>query len=239
MVSLTVLSISCSTSNQFSTRIPGQDGQNSDSDNSSAETPTPNLPAPPEYKMIQLSWENLKFPERSSWSLYLQKIILEDWNSLLPGSNDILEFCPTYSRLENEERANVWAQIFAAISRYESNYNPVTRMQETTMGTDPVTNQPVYSEGLLQLSYQDIRWAPWCEFDWTQDRNLPPSDPRKTILNPFKNLYCGVGIMAKQIKNRGSIVLSTGVYWAVIKEGGRYQQISGIKEIVRSLPLCK
>lgn len=189
--------------------------------------------------MVPLAWESTKYPERTQWSQHLQKIILEDWNSLLPGADDITNFCPRYNSLDNNERANVWAQLFVAIAKFESAYSPTSRMQETTMGTDPVTGRPVYSEGLLQLSYQDIQWAPWCKFDWSKDKNLSATDPRKTILDPYLNLDCGVGIMAKQIKNKGAIVVSSGVYWAVIKAGGRYQHISEIQGIVKSLSLCK
>lgn len=60
-----------------------------------------------------------------------------------------------------------------------------------------------------------------------------------TILNPYLNLNCGVGIMAQQIKRKGSIILDSGVYWAVLKGNGKYQQISGIRSMVKSLSLCK
>ncbi|MEK2644923.1 hypothetical protein [Bdellovibrio sp. BCCA] len=249
VIFLLVLSTGCAKSGQFPvTSIdnsnqssgvtdPGIDDGTNNGNNT--ETPPPSPTPEPSYKMVPLAWESTKYPERTQWSEYLQKIILNDWNSLLPGSNDITNFCPRYHSLDNNERANVWAQLFVAIAKYESGYSPTSRMQETTMGTDPVTRQPVYSEGLLQLSYQDIEWAPWCKFDWSKDKNLSGSDPKKTILSPYLNLDCGVGIMAKQIKSKGSIVVSSGVYWAVIKSGGRYQQISNIQGIVKSLSLCK
>ncbi|WP_374079247.1 hypothetical protein [Bdellovibrio bacteriovorus] len=256
---LLVLSTGCAKSGQFpissiddsnqssGVTDPGTDDGNTDNgstDNGNTNPPPTTTPTPapepePSYKMVPLAWESTKYPERTLWSQHLQKIILNEWSSLLPGANDITNFCPRYNSLDNNERANVWAQLFVAIAKYESAYSPTSRMHETTMGTDPVTRQPVYSEGLLQLSYQDIQWAPWCKFDWSKDKNLSGSDPRKTILDPYLNLDCGVGIMAKQIKSKGSIVVSSGVYWAVIKSGGRYQQISNIQGIVRSLSLCK
>lgn len=243
LISGVLLSTGCAKSSQF----PLSTQQDSAQDASSTETPADSQPqdpvssTPPEtsYKMQSLAWESSQYPERKQWSTYLQKIILEDWASLLPGANDIESFCPRYNSLDNNQRANAWAQLFVAMAKYESAYSPVSRMQETTMGTDPVTGKAVYSEGLLQLSYQDIQWANWCEFNWSADKNLSATDPKKTILDPYKNLYCGVGIMAKQIKSKGAIVVSSGVYWAVIKSGGKYQQISSIRSIVQSLPLCK
>lgn len=244
---LLVLSTGCAKSGQF--QVPNLNGENqvtSITEPEVGQEPTipqePNAPTPTTenlYKMVPLAWESSKYPERTAWSQHLQKIILDDWSSLLPGADDITNFCPRYHTLDNNERANVWAQLFVAITKYESAYSPVSRMHETTMGTDPVTSQPVYSEGLLQLSYQDIKWAPWCKFDWSVDKKLSATDPKKTILNPFLNLDCGVGIMAKQIKSKGAIVVSSGVYWAVIKSGGRYQKINEIQSIVKALSLCK
>lgn len=242
-----VLSTGCAKTGEF--KIPDQNSANEITSITDPEVisdptvaPDPGSPAPANenaYKMTPLAWESTKYPERKAWSQHLQKIILEDWSSLLPGTDDITNFCPRYNTLDNNERANVWAQIFVAIAKYESAYSPVSRMQETTMGTDPVTRQPVYSEGLLQLSYQDIQWAPWCKFNWNVDKMLSATDPKKTILDPFLNLDCGVGIMAKQIKSKGAIVVSSGVYWAVIKSGGRYQQINNIQSMVKALSLCK
>ena len=199
--------------------------------------PQPTPPTP--YEMSALSWESSSKPERKEWSQHLMKLVMEDWSSLLEGSDDIKQFCPRYSSLSDLQRANVWAQLFVAMARYESAYNPLSRMHETTMGTDPVTKKPVYSEGLLQLSYQDITGWKFCKFDWNKDKNLSPTDPRKTILDPFINLHCGVGIMAKQVARTGKILLGSGAYWAVIKTNSRYQKISSITAMVKSLPLCQ
>ena len=199
--------------------------------------PQPTPPSP--YEMSALSWESSSKPERKEWSQHLMKLVMEDWSSLLEGSDDIKQFCPRYSSLSDLQRANVWAQLFVAMARYESAYNPLSRMHETTMGTDPVTKKPVYSEGLLQLSYQDITGWKFCKFDWNKDKNLSPTDPRKTILDPFINLHCGVGIMAKQVARTGKILLGSGAYWAVIKTNSRYQKISSITATVKSLPLCQ
>lgn len=246
-----LLATACSPSlsslgNLSSTIENGGDSAASPDDSNAATEPTPpeepNVPEVPEqadYKMESLSWESTSNPERRKWSEYLHQIVLEDWNTLLGGADDMSKFCPRYGSLNNDQRANVWAALFSAMAKYESAYSPTSRMHETTMGTDPVTRNPVYSEGLLQLSYQDTQWARWCEFDWSKDQHLAAKDPRKTILDPFKNLYCGVGIMARQIKNKGSITVSSGAYWAVIKSGGKYQKITAIADMVKKLSFCK
>lgn len=201
-------------------------------------TPTPSDPQGP-YSMQSLSWEASSKPERQQWSQYLMKLVLNDWSSLLKGADDMNQFCPRYNSLSTNERANVWAQLFVAMAKYESGYNPLSRMQETTMGTDPVTKKPVYSEGLLQLSYQDITGWSFCKFDWSKDKNLSPTDPKKTILDPYINLHCGVGIMAKQVARTGKIMVGSGAYWAVIKTNSKYQQIKNITSMVKSLSLCQ
>lgn len=200
-------------------------------------TPTPK-PGNGTYSMTALAWES-GHPERVAWSQYLQKLVLNDWSSLLKGAGDMASFCPRYSNLNDNQRANVWAQLFVAMSRFESGYNPLSRMQETTMGTDPVTKKPVYSEGLLQLSYQDVQWAPFCKMDWSKDKNLSSTSPKKTILDPYINLHCGVGIMADQVKRKGLIGVSSGAYWAVIKTNSKYNQLASIKSMVKNFALCK
>lgn len=196
------------------------------------------LPSSEPLAMSALAWENSSKLERKQWSQYLMTLLTDEWSALLKGSDDIHKFCPRYFTLSTHDRANVWAQLVAAITKYESGYNPSARMRETTMGTDPVTKKPVYSEGLLQLSYQDITGWKFCKFNWSKDRLLSAKDPKKTILNPYINLHCGVGILAKQVQRSGKIMLGRGAYWAVIKTNNRHNKISQIQTMVRSLRMC-
>jgi hypothetical protein len=244
LTALIVLSMGCSQSGQFSTEgkqiidpLTGNGDSNSIT-GISGQPVDPPVPVALAYKMQTLAWETSTNPERTAWSQYLQDLILNKWNTLLAGADDIETFCPQYHNLNNNERANVWAALFVGVTKYESNYNPMSRYNETTMGTDPITRQPVYSEGLLQLSYQDIQGFSFCEFDWSLDKNLKATDPKKTILDPYKNLYCGVGIMARQVAKKGIITVSSGAYWSTLKSGGRYQHISGIAGIVKKLNFC-
>jgi hypothetical protein len=189
-----------------------------------------NVPAP--------AWENSR-PEARDWSLFVAKFVRESTPNLLEGSSDITELCPNYAKLDARNRAAFWAHFISSVAYYESGWKPTTRFHELTMGTDHVTGQPVYSEGLLQLSYQDVRPYPFCnEFDWSTDRRLSPTDPRKTIFHPLKNLRCGLLIMNRQVERRNRILLESGVYWAVLKVGGRYSKITQIQATTRKLPIC-
>lgn len=190
------------------------------------------------YKPEPLSWEAAR-SEGKLWSTYAFKVIREEAFADLDRAMDVDIFCPNYDSLSKDQRINFWGGLFSGMARFESNYSPVSRYHEDTMGTDPVTKLPVYSEGLLQLSYQDVQWAKYCEFDWSQDKLLSPTDPKKSILDPYKNLRCGIKILAAQVKRTREIVLSSGAYWSVIKEGSRYQKIDQIAAITQKLSFCR
>jgi Transglycosylase SLT domain. len=192
-----------------------------------------------DYKMIPLAWESKRYPERALWSLYLQFQIVTNWRSLLTGAEDMISFCPKYDSLNDNQKANVWAQLFVGVSKHESDWNPRKRYLEETMGIDPVTQAQVQSEGLLQLSYQDAGWAKYCRFDWEADKDLAVTDRSRTIFNPYRNLNCGLGLMARQIKKKGRIIVGEGAYWSTIRSDGKFQHIAEIADLVSKLPICK
>ena len=132
----------------------------------------------------------------------------------------------------------MWAELISAVAFHESGWKPTSRMKEPGLGTDPVTGQTVWSEGLLQLSYQDTEWARFCRFDWNRDKDLAPNDPAKTILDPALNLDCGVRILAGQIHRTHFVVLASGVYWSVLKEGGNHTKVAEIAAMTKKLPFC-
>lgn len=203
--------------------------------------PTDTNPPPISYKFTPLAWES-KVSKSSSWSNYIFNYIQKEQPQMLSTNiaSDVTLFCPQYTNLSDGQRLNFWGQFFAAVAKFESGWSPTSRMVETTMGTDPVTGRQVASEGLLQLSYQDdISYGGICGFNWNADSQLSDSDPRKTIFDPYLNLRCGIRIMARQLKSKGSLTLSSGVYWAVLKINGRYSKINEIATITQSLSFCK
>lgn len=191
---------------------------------------------PISFKAEPLAWESASHPERQVWSAFAMRVVDEEFESL-DQAQDANLFCPTYDRLSREQKTNFWAQLIAGMSYYESGWSPVSRMQETSLGTDSVTGKPVYSEGLLQLSYQDIRGYSFCEFDWNKDKNLSSKDPQKSILDPFKNLRCGIKILSSQLARKKEIVVGNGVYWAVIRKGSSH--ISQIASLTKRLSFCR
>lgn len=198
--------------------------------------PPPHVP-PQTFQLPTIQWES-KGGARQ-WSLHAYKTVLAKAPHLLEGSTDVAEYCPRFFELSIEERAWFWTALISGMAFYESGWDPTGRMQETTMGTDSVTGQPVYSEGLLQLSYQDRQGHPYCnEFDWSADRHLPSRDPRKTILNPEKNLSCGIQILNHQIRKHRRIGIGKGAYWSVIKITKPRNKIPKIKDRLKSVAPC-
>lgn len=189
---------------------------------------------------LSLSWDNN--PIRKEWSSYLSQSIDAQFK-YLDKAEDISDFCPNYSVLNKEEKIKVWSELFIAMAYYESNWIPTMRYREDSLGIDSVTGQQVYSEGLLQLSYQDVKNIPWikangCLIDWKKDKDLNPLLNTKTIFNPEINLNCGVLIMANQIKSRRNILLTSGAYWSVIKINSNNSKIYQITERLSKLKIC-
>ncbi len=194
------------------------------------------------FDFFPLLWEKTVIAAKG-WTQIVYTVIKKEESYLL-GQNvadDIEIFCPQYRSLTEAQRLNFWGQFFASLAYHESGWNPVSRMIESNFTyKDSVTKMPVVSEGLLQLSYQDEgSYRLDCGFDWNKDKNLAAKDPRKTILNPYNNLRCGIKIMSIQLKKYRSITMSSNVYWAVLKTNGKYSKISQISKSTRSLKICQ
>lgn len=185
-------------------------------------------------------WETKNHPERAAWTQYSYSTIQSLAPSLIAGSSDVTKFCPKYSELTDKNKITFWVYLVSGVAKFESNFDPTDRMLETSMGIDPVTHKRVYSEGLLQLSYQDQLAYPFCdEFDWTDDRKLAARSPQKSILDPFKNLKCGIQILNHQIETTDLIATTHNVYWSTLNPAGKYSKVSQIKNLTKQLPFCK
>lgn len=208
-----------------------------------AETPTiPDPVAPPEQPVIpdtqppveesivvKLSWP------RSEWNDILIGEVTKNFDNLNLAT-DTTNFCPKFKSLSKEKKVIAFAEILIGIMKYESGWDPTSRMKESGLGIDRVTGMQVWSEGLLQLSYGDKEWAPWCEFDWKKDKLLPIA--ARTITNPRINLACGIRILANQVKSKRVLTPVSG-YWSVLNTGSKYRKISEIQGRVKNLELCK
>jgi hypothetical protein len=208
--------------------------------------PSPGPTATPsiinEIKTPKMSWDS-GHPEREAWSKKIYSLVIGDLFINFDMAKDAKRICKKYESLGVGDRARVWSEFIIAMAYFESGWLPTSRMQEpqgSFPAPDPITKRPVFSEGLLQLSYQDVKSHPYCNgFNWQKDKLLRADDPRKTILNPEINLDCGVKILARQIKSRGTAIVKTKYYWSVIQEGGKYSKVDQIINKVKFyIPGC-
>lgn len=180
-------------------------------------------------------WEKPRQADGVVWTQFAFETVDVFGDGLLKGTSDIEEFCPKYFTLTRNEKINFWVYLVSAIVKFESGFNPASRFLETTMGTDPVTQLPVWSEGLLQLSYQDSNNYSFCkDLDWNKDRVLSPTDPKKSILDPFINLRCGIRILNHQVIRKN--LISVRGYWSVLFPTGT--KIAPIRALSRQQKYC-
>ncbi len=151
--------------------------------------------------------------------------------------SDVGTFCPSYSKLNQDQRAGFWMQLASGIMRFESGYKPDEWFAERDFkNPDMVTKKPVASEGLFQLSYQDElsyrnRVPGACDFDHKADARFPKRDRRRSIQDPERNANCGIAILSYWISRDGRISGRTAGwrggsrYWAVLRNQKRKSQI--------------
>lgn len=186
-----------------------------------------------------------KHPNADQWTLFAESAISRHGDALLNGPADVNDFCPGYYKASTQEKIDLFVQFLAAMSKYESNFDPKLRFTEPAGGTDAVTGGPVVSEGLFQLSYQDENTykgqvpAGTCDFDYNGDKRYSPDDVRRSILDPSTNITCAVVILNRQVERVNRLAVSTGAYWAVIKTSHTGNKLPEIKAITRALPFCK
>jgi hypothetical protein len=119
-------------------------------------------------------------------------------------------FCPGFAAID--DKAQFYADLLWAIAGPESDWQRTDITLETELDgvvnpIDPITGRQVRSEGLLQLSYQDIDSydaADICRFDWAADkakataeyaRGAAYGDGTRTIHDAYRNLECGLFIV--------------------------------------------
>jgi hypothetical protein len=191
------------------------------------------------FDTFPLAWEIGKNPERRNWTRYAYKVIDQNFASL-DQVQDSATFCKHYNILDKKYKMIFWGMLVSEIAFHESSWNPTARSLEDKMGIDGVTKMQVYSEGLMQLSYQDTQWSPYCKFDWSQDQKLTAKDPQRTILDPYLNLACGIKVLADQIHQYKQIAMQKNVYWSVLHQDGKYSKIPDMAAgIQRRLPFCQ
>jgi hypothetical protein len=170
-----------------------------------------------------------------AWSDYLQLRIASDpqFLSLVPA--DFTLACPQYNQLNAEAQVAPIIYLIYAMALSESALVANDRFTEPGLGNDVMTGQPIVSEGLLQLSYQDGSFY-GCAFDWNKDRPLAPKDLAKTIFDPNHQWDCGVRILVKQFQRVKQVFPSKSFYWSTLNP--HLASYSSILATVNKAPGC-
>lgn len=174
---------------------------------------------------VSLSWENTTeaHPERKPWSEALIKSLNENW-AVFDSAKDIQTFCPKYKSLDKAGRLKAWGELWVGLAYYESGYNP--KSASVDVGTKGDKN--TWSIGLFQMSVVD-----------QENYKIPMGYDYNDLITPEPNIKLATAIMARQIKNRGVIVVSSSPYWSTLYHG-RYDNVDDIADRVKAkAPGCK
>jgi hypothetical protein len=154
------------------------------------------------------------------WDEVVEKALSDDMLSNV-ASHSVRSYCPDFDGESEEDKRAFWAYVFQALAGAEAGLDPTTNVRHTEPAlarVDTVTKRPIRQEGLLQLTYEDAaRYG--CDFDWEKDRSLPEHDPNRTILQPEKNLGCGIKLMEHQVITENKPLIVRSSYWSTLQPG--------------------
>jgi hypothetical protein len=187
-----------------------------------APMPDPIKVEPGQETTIVLDWK------QPGWDKALIAEIasrLSDFNK----AKDMNLYCAKYDSLSSADKTIAWASLFVAVAKFESNYNPKSKMTES--------NGDV-SQGLFQLTYGNS--------------HCPKSKAHGDLDNPFINIGCAVNIAADYTAKDGTVAEggyvqhgakpSRGLarYWSVLRAPDLKSRhhLAEIKSKVSKLPLC-
>jgi len=165
-----------------------------------------------------------------SWTKAAENAVAK---SVLPRQvpADIKYFCPTYPKLNQQQRRKFWVGLLSAMAKPESNFQPHRYYTEKFADA---RGRRVVSRGLLQISIESANQQRYdCDI------------PQATLLHdPKVNLTCGVKILAKWVKTDGVIAKSRKAranvggsrYWSTLRE--QHGHLRKIAEFTRTLPFC-
>jgi hypothetical protein len=177
----------------------------------------PAPPTPIAVKKVELGSDNTWDPK---WDVLIEESLPPEL--MTPGmAKAVRPFCPRFGQLSQADKRAFWAYTFQALAGAEAGLRPtadVKHSDPTVAVRDKVSQRTTRQQGLLQLAYEDNqRYG--CDFNWEQDRGLPAGDPGKTILQPERNLACGIRIMKNQLVDLNRPLVSRKSYWGTLRPG--------------------
>jgi len=160
------------------------------------------------------------------WDAAIEKAIPADMLSPT-AAQAVRSYCPRFATESEQDKRAFWAYFFQALAGAEAGLEPtvdVRHARPAAARTDAVSKRAVRQEGLMQLTYEDARRY-GCEFDWQHDRTLPEKDPSRSILQPSRNLACGIRIMENQIITQQKPLIVRSSYWSTLRPGTKSYRV--------------
>jgi hypothetical protein len=202
-------------------------------------TPTPAIKAAPATPIAEKKEELGGKTWDSHWDVVIEQSLSPEMLSPM-AARAVRSFCPNFSNEAEADKRAFWAYLFQAMAGAEAGLDPsadVHHTQAVMNKTDTVTKRPIRQQGLLQLSYQDAEQY-GCDMDWAKDRHLSKHDPETSILQPEKNLTCGVKIMENQIITQKKPLIVRSSYWSTLQPGTRSYRVFA-KQMANIPEACK
>ena len=154
------------------------------------------------------------------WDAYVEKNLPADLLSE-QAARAVRSYCPAFAAEDEADKRAFWAYTFQALAAAEAGLQPMADVHHTAAAVavkDKVTHRASRQEGLLQLKYEDTqRYG--CDFDFQADARLPEKSPERSILQPSRNLSCGLKIMENQIVTQAKPLVVRSSYWSTLQPG--------------------
>ena len=170
-----------------------------------------------------------KHQDSFQWSVWAYEAISEFENTLLVNiPTDIKSFCLNYPNLDVEKRKIFWISLLAAITRFESFFDPKVEYKENFKDRH---GEYIISRGLLQLSIESALGYR-CELDEAEQ-----------LHDPKINLSCATKIINRWIERDGVISAKPNKswrgaarYWSTLR---RQKSLNKIKDKTAEMPVCQ
>jgi hypothetical protein len=151
--------------------------------------------------LFSLNTSALNWEKNNSSAVQWSKVLRYDIDQHFPALNrakDILDWCPGYDQLSQNDKQDFWAVMMVDVANWESGYQPKSAMREV---------EGEWSLGLFQLSVEDK--LPWCKHATQKD-----------LFDPINNINCAVPMMSRLISQ--DEVIAKGIDTATAKGAARY-----------------
>jgi hypothetical protein len=185
------------------------------------KTEVPADPVVSNIPLLPISWDSTLGKDVSK---FVYQTFLDNYDVFMSAS-DFDKIRSDYKILGKAQLATAFTEFISQIAKYESSWKPAA----ASVDVGSQSNKDTWSVGLMQMSQVDQK-------NYGLDLGFSYDDLKTAI----PNLKLALAVMVKQIKKRGKIFIPTGesgVYWATIHPGGKYDKTKEITDVTQAMKL--